>query len=318
MLFRARRHRSGSLARGRWSAVTTDFARRTLFGLRFIDAPHIGEIGDALLERRGGDPLAEDAIPMVLTPNVDILVHLDRDDCPRAGAVMRRATYVIADGQPVVWASRILGRPLLTRLAGSDLVADLWPRLARDGRHVLVVAASHDVAKLLRAEHARATVVVAPMLPADDDAAVAAFAKECVAACGEQAPELVFVALGYPKAYLLVDELAALWADAAEPPVHLAIGASFEMYFGLRKRSPEWIQRIGMEWFFRFVQEPRRLFRRYFVDDVAFVRLVWREHRMLQRSGHPSMRRARPAGRVLPGPWLRASDAEEDVAQPAG
>lgn len=296
--------------------MTLDFDRRELFGLRFIDAPHIGEVADALLERRGIDTTRDDVAPVVFTPNVDILVHVDRNDSPRASSLAQRAGYVLADGQPVVWASKVLGRPLQTRLAGSDLVAALWPRLARDDRYALVVSPSEQVAKLLRAEHPGATVIVAPMLPPDDDAALDAFAKECVAACGERVPEFTFVALSYPKLYVLIDELVRLWEDTPQPPVHLAIGASFEMYYGLRRRSPEWVQRIGMEWFFRFAQEPRRLFRRYFVDDVAFARLVWDEHTKQRRATHPTAHRPRPAGRVLPGPWNRA-DHDEDVAQPA-
>jgi N-acetylglucosaminyldiphosphoundecaprenol N-acetyl-beta-D-mannosaminyltransferase len=61
--------------------------------------------------------------------------------------------------------------------------------------------------------------------------------------------------------------------------VVLSVGASFEMLAGVRWRAPEWIQRIGMEWFVRFLQEPRRLFRRYFIEDVAFFGLIWREWR---------------------------------------
>ena len=302
--------------------MTSELRRRAVFGFRFIDAPHVGLVVDALLERRCADTEVADAAPVVFTPNVDILVHLDRNDSPRARSLAHRAAYVLADGQPVVWASKLLGEPLQTRLAGSTLVAQLWPRIAAEGRTVLVVAPSDTVAVLVRADHPAACVVVAPMLPAHDDAALDAFAKECVAACGEIVPEFTFVALGYPKLYVLIDELVALWADAPQPPVHLAIGASFEMYYGLRQRSPEWVQRIGMEWFFRFLQEPRRLFRRYFVDDVAFARIVWdaRRAKARRRGTHPTMRPAQPIGRVLPGPWRRGQrpgDRDEDYAKTA-
>ena len=56
------------------------------------------------------------------------------------------------------------------------------------------------------------------------------------------------------------------------------------MLLGLKKQAPRWVQRAGLEWFFRFVQEPRRLFRRYFIDDVAFFPLVWREWRRVRRA----------------------------------
>ena len=259
----------------------------------------------------------EDVAPVVFTPNVDILVHLARDDSPRARSLAHRAGWVLADGQPVVWASRLLDRPLQTRLAGSDLVAELWPRLAREDRAVLVVSPSDEVARLLRAEHPSATVVVAPRLPADDEAAIDTFAKECVVACDGRVPEFTFVALGYPKHAVLIDELVRLWADTPTPPVHLAIGASFEMYYGLRRRSPVWVQRLGLEWLFRFAQEPRRLFRRYFIDDVAFARIVWVERRTRLRTTRPSVAGSRPISRVLPGPSCD-DHHDEEATQPTG
>lgn len=299
--------------------MTSELRRRTVFGFRFVDAPGVGPVVDALLAGDGADTTIPDAAPVVFTPNVDILVHLDRRDSPRAWALAHRATYVLPDGQPVVWASRLLGRPLGARLAGSTLVAELWPRVCAEQRPTLVIAPNARVAGLVQRDHPAARVIVAPMLPCTDDAVIASFAKECVEECAGEVPEFVFEALGYPVQYLLVDDLVALWADAPRPPVHLAIGASFEMYYGLRKSSPQWMQCIGLEWFFRFLQEPRRLFRRYFLDDLAFVRIVWHERRVQRgrRDTHPSMRPARPIGRVLPGPWgnRRLREDDEDLAK---
>ena len=88
----------------------------------------------------------------------------------------------------------------------------------------------------------------------------------------------MFLGISFPKqqriALALVDELRR----TGEPmPIFLLLGGSFEMYLGTTKRAPSWMQRFGLEWFFRFLMEPKRLFRRYFVTDTRFVWLLARE-----------------------------------------
>ena len=105
---------------------------------------------------------------------------------------------------------------------------------------------------------------------------------QVVAECEEQLeivrPEFVFVGISFPKqqaiALALID---ACEARGERPPIMLTLGASFEMYLGLCARAPRMMQRLGLEWFFRFLREPRRLFKRYFVADLRFAWLVLRE-----------------------------------------
>lgn len=296
--------------------MTLELARRELFGLRFIDACDVGPVIEALLDGSGADPLLDDPAPVVVTPNVDLLVHLARGDSPPSVKLVHRAAYVLADGQPVVWASRLFGAPLATRLAGSTLVAGLWPRIMAERRSVLVIAASESLADLTRAEYPKARVVVAPFFAADDADVLASIVTACATECAGDSPEFVLVGLSYPKQYVLIDALLRTWPSDGSPRVYLAVGASFEMYYGLRKRSPEWLQRVGMEWFYRFAQEPRRLFRRYFVDDLAFGRIVWREYRVRTKAS-PAAGREREIGAVLPGPWPAKQHPEEHVRERA-
>jgi N-acetylglucosaminyldiphosphoundecaprenol N-acetyl-beta-D-mannosaminyltransferase len=152
--------------------------------------------------------------------------------------------------------------------------------LVATGRPALVVASSGGAAEGIRSEHPQARVVVAPMLPAEPSSAYDELAAEAVAALEGRRPDFVFVTLGIVKQELIIDALLRAWPVELRPaPVMLAVGASFDMYYGLRARAPGWVQRAGLEWFFRFVQEPRRLFRRYFIEDLHFVPLVWREWR---------------------------------------
>ena len=90
--------------------------------------------------------------------------------------------------------------------------------------------------------------------------------------------------VGSPKDARVIGAVLDRWGpDLGPRPVMMGFGASFAMYLGLTKRAPAWVQRIGMEWFHRFLHEPRRLFHRYFVRDVGFIPIAWREWRAGRR-----------------------------------
>jgi N-acetylglucosaminyldiphosphoundecaprenol N-acetyl-beta-D-mannosaminyltransferase len=260
--------------------------RRTeLFELDFVDAATEAEIS-AILQSPGEiEHRSDRSLPLVVTPNVDQLVHIANDLSAEASAIVRQAAYVLPDGQPVVWASRLLGAPLSARLAGSTLVANLWPTLLTEGRRVLVIANSDEVAARVRAETGDTnTAIVAPMFPAGDRTSITDFAVDCANLITIEQPEFVFVALGFPKQCLLIsDVIDHCRAAGTKLPLFLAIGASFDMYYGIVKRAPRWMQRSGLEWFYRFSKEPRRLFHRYFVQDPYFVVLTWTEWRKRRR-----------------------------------
>ncbi len=217
-------------------------------------------------------------LPVVVTPNVDQMVQRERGTSAVAIRLADRAAWVLPDGQPIVWASKFLKRPLTARLAGSDLVPALWTRLVGNGSPTLVIASSGDTAERVRSDSPAARAVVAPRLSTDRPDEIQDFAITCAEIVAEQRLTHVFVTLGFPKQDLVISAMIDyLVAEGAPLPLFLAVGQSFEMHYGTVRRAPIWMQRIGMEWFFRFLQEPRRLFTRYFVTDPAFVGIVWRE-----------------------------------------
>ncbi len=212
-----------------------------------------------------------------MTPNVDILVSLDRGAPPPARDLYHRARYVLPDGMPVVGASRLLGRPLGARLTGSGLFGELWPRLVAEQRQVVLLCSNEGIAEFLAAEHPGAEFVVPPFFRHDDSSHRELLAKELVAAVERVDADYLMLGVGHPKDALVTASVLELFAEIRRPPpLCLCLGASFAMYVGQQRRAPELVQRIGLEWFYRFVQEPRRLFRRYFIDDAAFVGLVVR------------------------------------------
>ena len=123
--------------------------------------------------------------------------------------------------------------------------------------------------------------MVAPVIDAERQAA-RELAVELVDRALESQADYVVAGLGFPKDGLIASEFQELWPSNNPAPMVLCLGASAELYLGLRKRAPLWMQRSGLEWFHRFAQEPSRMFYRYFVRSPKFVPLALRE---LKRGG---------------------------------
>ena len=247
---------------------------RRIFGLDFVDDVSV----DATVDRLLAPQLDRDAEPVVFTPNVDTIVRLGELEPHGLVRRLRNARYILPDGQPIVWLSRLLDLPLRARLAGSDLVPPLWRRIVAEGRRAMVIVSCDEVATALRAELPSVAAHVPPVFDHTDPQAVAEVVRTCAAIIGREEPEFVFVGISYPKqqilAFALVDQLRD---QGKQPPVFLLIGGALDMYSGRVRRAPAWVQRSGVEWFYRFLLEPRRLFRRYFVQDVRFLPIAVRE-----------------------------------------
>jgi len=247
----------------RFSAPT-----RNLFGFNFVSDRDLSTVVDRIT---GPQPIDE-LLPLVLTPNVDYIVRLRNSSLADLAEILPRARYVLPDGQPIVWTSRFTGEPLAARLPGSTMFPAVWKRVVEERRPTVVIASSKDTADRLRQEYPEAEVVVAPQFDAEDQMQVARVASQCLEAIRQTRPEFVFVGISFPKQQRVALSVLKHLKAAGEPlPLFLLLGGSFEMYLGQVRRAPGWMQRCGLEWFFRFVQEPRRLFRRYFITDTRFL-----------------------------------------------
>ena len=136
---------------------------------------------------------------------------------------------------------------------------------------VVVLCSTEEVKNGLLDEHPDATVVVAPMIDTSHEQ-VAAVADDLIAAALATDAEFCVVCLGHPKDPMIALAAVDSWPADRLPPLFLCLGASAELYLGLKKRAPEWAQRHGLEWLVRFLQEPRRMFHRYFVRDLIAIR----------------------------------------------
>jgi N-acetylglucosaminyldiphosphoundecaprenol N-acetyl-beta-D-mannosaminyltransferase len=218
---------------------------------------------DGLVERRLGGA--------VFTPNVDHVVLAEEHAAFRA--CYQNATLCLADGMPVVWASRWLGRALPERISGSDLIAPLMERAAARRWRVYLLGGAPGVAEkaavVLRARGADIAGVDAPTI---HDPSSASERRPILEKIRRAAPHLVLVALGAPKQELFIHEARLEVAGA----VMLGIGGSLDFVAGNVRRAPPWMSRHGLEWCYRLFQEPRRLWRRYLLRDPKFLRIVWR------------------------------------------
>lgn len=204
----------------------------------------------------------------VCTPNADHVVKARRD-VPFREAV-NGAHLRVPDGMWIVHASRIAGRPLRATVTGRLLV----PRLAaasRDlGLTVGLMGAGPGVAELAADELRRITPgirVVHAITPPDQLAVGSEADLEIVRRISANPPAILFVALGAPKQELWM----ARHHDAIEGCTMIGVGAGIDFLAGRFKTAPAWMTRVGLEWAFRLAQEPRRLGRRYLVDDPWII-----------------------------------------------
>jgi N-acetylglucosaminyldiphosphoundecaprenol N-acetyl-beta-D-mannosaminyltransferase len=179
---------------------------------------------------------------------------------------------VTADGQAVVWASRLLGDPLPTRVAGIDLMLELLALAERRGYRVYLLGAHRDVLERavarLRELHPR--LVIAGYrdgyFTMTEEPSVAAEIRAA-------RPDLLFVAMSTPRKEFFLGR----WGRELDVPFSMGVGGAVDVVAGVTKRAPRPLQRLGLEWAFRLAQEPRRLARRYAVTNSTFVALTLRD-----------------------------------------
>ena len=264
------------------SANPHPFATVDLFGMPFLDAPDEKAVADHLL-RAPRPTWSDGSYPLLVTPNVDIVVQLEKAKKRGLRDRLMSSALVLPDGAPIVWTSRLTGTPLQARIAGSTLFEHWWPAVAADRRRVVVMCSTEAVKAGLAAEHPGAVVVVAPMIDTSDEQ-VGQAAEILLTEALRVDAEFCVVCIGHPKDPMVALATSDRWPTDRPAPLFLCLGASAEMYLGIRRRAPRWAQRCGLEWLHRFAQEPRRMFHRYFVRDLGFFPMALREIANRRRS----------------------------------
>lgn len=219
---------------------------------------------------------------MVLTVNTDIMRQLDQ---PVGRTIAHRAELSVADGMPLVIASRLAGDPLPGRVTGSSLIWTLSKALLESGGAVALIggrdgASERAAVKLDQACGGGRVVHDCPPLGFEHDEDELERLRTLLRV---ERPDVVFMGLGFPKQEMVAEELR----EALPTAWFVGCGGSIDLVAGDLRRAPQWMQHSGLEWCFRLAQEPRRLGSRYLVHGVPFTtRLLYRSVRVgLRRAG---------------------------------
>ena len=213
--------------------------------------------------------IVEGGVHQHVVVNVAKVVQAHAD--PSLREVIAACDLINVDGQPIVWASRLLGTPLRERVAGVDLMERLIERAAARGHRLYLLGARAEVvsavAARITADHP-GTVVAGwrdgYWAPEDE--------ADVVAAIAATRPDILFVAISSPAK----ERFLARWKDTIGAPFVMGVGGSFDVYAGKVRRAPPWMRRVGLEWFYRVTQEPGRMWRRYAGDAPRFAWIVLR------------------------------------------
>lgn len=178
-----------------------------------------------------------------------------------------------ADGQSVVWASRFLGFPLIERVAGIDLMENLVELAHKKGYKAYFLGAKEEVVKkvveIYKKKYGKEIIAGYKngYFNKDQEESIA---HEIV----KSNAQLLFVAITSPKKENFLYQNREL---LSEVNFTMGVGGSFDVISGLVKRAPLWMQNMGLEWFYRFIQEPKRMWKRYLIGNSKFIFLVLKE-----------------------------------------
>lgn len=211
---------------------------------------------------------------MYIVPvNVDMMVKADKDE--KLLQIINDADLTLADGKPLIWISKLLKEPLVEKVSGSDLAIDLL-ELSNTNHYSLFILGGKDGV----AEKAKERIeskyrnigsinTYSPRFGFENDLKEISKINNII---NEVKPDILLACFGCPKqekwVYNNINKYFAY--------VTLCAGATVDFLAGNVKRAPKWVSDAGLEWFYRFLQEPKRLFKRYFIDDIQIIKLFFK------------------------------------------
>jgi N-acetylglucosaminyldiphosphoundecaprenol N-acetyl-beta-D-mannosaminyltransferase len=235
-----------------------------------IDAYSFDEVVDLSIERA----LTKTAPVYIVTPNAQHINNLQQDRLFRD--IYNKAFLAIPDGMSIVWAAKFLGTPLKGKVSGSNLFEKLCEIGASKPLKIFLLGgrphAAERAAQVLEDRYPGLNIVdtYCPPYGFEDDRREIDFINQKIL---DAAPDILFVGLGSPKQ----EKWIAANYQHLKVPVSIGVGISFEFIAGMVQRAPKWMQNSGLEWLFRLIVEPRRLWRRYVIGNPRFVFLVLRQ-----------------------------------------
>lgn len=215
--------------------------------------------------------IASDRKAYVVAINVDVVMKIEED--PYLKKVVDEADLVLVDGKPLVWISRLHGNPVKAKISGSDLVPVLCRKAAEKGYRIFILGGKDGVAKAAETKlqqiypKIQIAGVYAPPFGFEKDAEELNHINRMIT---DAHPDILITCFGCPKQEKWIYENI----DKYDAKVSVCAGATVDFLAGTVKRAPKWMSDHGLEWLYRFMQEPRRLFKRYFIDDIQILKLI--------------------------------------------
>lgn len=207
----------------------------------------------------------------VVTPNVDHIVRLEKDE--ELQKVYKNASLILTDGKPLIWISKWYKTPIKEKISGSDLFPRVCQLAANKNYTMYLLGAAEGVAdtaaRNLMKKYPGLNIVGTYSPPFGFEKNEQEMNK-IKAQIQNVHPDILIVGLGCPKQekfmYYHCKELGV--------PISFGLGASIDFEAGNIKRAPKWMSNHGLEWLYRFSKEPKRLFKRYFVDDIKIIQVA--------------------------------------------
>lgn len=207
----------------------------------------------------------------IVAINVDVVMKIEQDTYLKK--ITDEADMVLVDGKPLIWISKMHKNPVKAKISGSDLVPLLCAVAAQKGYSIFIIGGKDGIAEKakmrLKAQYPNIEIIgtYSPPFGFENDLEELDRINQMIS---EVHPDLLIACFGCPKQEKWIYENYRKY----EARVSVCAGATVDFLAGNIKRAPKWMSEHGLEWFYRFLQEPKRMFKRYFVDDVKIIKLI--------------------------------------------
>lgn len=209
----------------------------------------------------------------IVTPNVDHIVQLEQNQNLRAA--YKNAALVLTDGQPLIWIAKLLQQPITEKISGSDFFPAVAQLSAKKGYRVFLLGAAKGVAEVAKSKLEEKfpglviSGVYSPPIGFEDSEKEL---KKIETIINESQTDILAVGLGAPKQEIFLYN--CFINKALNVSLAMGIGATIDFEAGQIKRAPNWMSRNGLEWTYRLLKEPRRMYKRYWNDVKKIIPIV--------------------------------------------
>ena len=217
------------------------------------------------------DMIASEKKSYIVAINVDVVMKIENDSYLKD--ITDKADIVLVDGKPLEWIAKWHKRPIKAKISGSDLVPLLCKRATEKGYSLFIIGGKDGIAEKAKQNlerdlpGIRIVGTYAPPFGFEKDEKELNRINEMIS---DAHPDILIACFGCPKQEKWIYENYQKY----DAKVSVCAGATVDFLAGNVNRAPKWMSNHGLEWFYRFLQEPKRMFKRYFIDDVKILKLV--------------------------------------------